>query len=55
MPRGNDEMKEAARLIFELSKELDCTPYAIVDSLVGMEISDEDAHDIKEIISARGW
>jgi hypothetical protein len=48
-------MKEAAKLIFELSLILKCTPYAIVDSLVGMEISEEDAGDIKEIISNRDW
>jgi hypothetical protein len=48
-------MKRTAELIFELARELGCTPYAIVDSLVGMEMSEEQASELKELISNRAW
>jgi hypothetical protein len=47
-------MKDIAIAMENLARELgDCTAYDIVDNLVGMLISEEEASQIKEILSGR--
>lgn len=45
--------QKVADIVRELAQQLDCTPYEIVDNLVGMVISEEDETEIKEKISGR--
>jgi hypothetical protein len=48
-------MKTQAKLIFDLALALDCNPYEIIDCLVGMLLSGEEAGDLKTIISNRDF
>lgn len=43
-------MKEAAYIIKNLALELGCTPFEIIDNLVGMVISEEQESELKELL-----
>jgi len=45
--------KKVAEIIIELSLQIECMPFEIVDSLVGSVINEEDSSEIKEIILER--
>ena len=49
------EKSNLAYCVVELAEELDCSPYELVDNIAGMLISDEEASQIKDIISKSTW
>ena len=41
-------IRKVADIVKELALEIDCTPYAVLDSLVGMELSEEEVSQIQQ-------
>jgi len=48
-------MNKTAKLIYDLSLDLDCNPYEIIDCLVGILLGGEESEALKQIISDRNF